>query len=302
MAFIVDANLASQLVTLYAAQAVDALQPALVMGNLINRAYDNNPGSVGNTVNVPVPVAPGGFTSANLAEGSTVSFQAPNISTAQLVVNKHRTAAITIPDMTQAFTNLDIFGTYIKPLVIQLASDIEADIFALYSGLTANTAVGVSATTLTDAVIDSAETSLFAAYVPPTAEKFLVVSPTAYSGLRQIGSYVNTYQYGPQAEALRTGELGSIKGFKVFRSQLVPKPATTTFNIAFAKDAFAMVTRNLGTVPQGMGAVSAPISLGDFGMRLTLSYNPQTVAVQAVVDCLYGVSVLRNQFGIQVLS
>src|ERR1035441_1875822 len=95
---IVDANLASQLVTLYAAQAVAALEPALVMGSLINTAYDSQPGSVGNLVNVPVPVAPGGFSSTNLAEADNVTFQAPSITTAALAVDTHRIAAIQIPD------------------------------------------------------------------------------------------------------------------------------------------------------------------------------------------------------------
>ena len=302
MAFILDAQLANQLVTLYAAQAAEALSPVLVMGSLINTAYDSSPGTVGNLVNVPIPPAPGSFTSTNSAEGASVTFQAPNITTAALPVNVHRTAAFALPDMTQAFTNLSIFDTYIKPLVIQIATDVEKDILSLYTGLTANTAVGVSATALTDAVIDSAETSLFNAYVPPTDEKFLVVSPTAYSQLRQIPSYINAYQYGPQADALRTGELGQIRGFKVFRSQLVPKPAATTYNIGFARNSMAMVTRALGDVPQGFGAVTAPIQMGNFAMRLTLSYNPVSQAMQAVVDVLYGVAVLRNGFGVQVLS
>lgn len=301
MAFIVDANLASQLVTLYASQAVQSLQPALVMGGLINTQYDSNPGAVGNTVNVPVPPLFSAFTSANVAEGSTVTFQAPSITTAAITVNTHRTAGITIPDMTQAFTNLDIYGTYIEPLVTKVAADIESDIFALYSSLTTNATVGVSATPLTDAVVDLAETELFASYVPMEHPRLLVVSPTAYSGLRQLPAYINNYQYGPNT-TLMTGELGMIKGFKVFRSQLVPKPAATTYNLAFAPNVAALVTRNLGSVPQGFGAVSSPISFGNFGMRLTLSYNPQSIAMQAVVDCLYGVAVLRNGFGVQVLS
>lgn len=302
MAFIVDANLASQLVTLYAAQAVDALQPVLVMGSLINTAYSDTPGTVGNTVNVPVPPAPGAFSSANVAEGASVTPQAVSITTAAIVVNTHRTLAIKIPDMSQAFTNMDIFGTYIKPAVIQVAMDIEKDIFALYSSITTNTPTGVSATPLTDAVVDLAETELFAAYVPPAESKFLVVSPTAYSGLRQLPAYINAYQYGPSAEPLVTGELGRIKGFKVLRSQLVPKPASTTYNLAFASNVAALVTRNLGTIPQGFGAVSAPIQFGNFGMRLILSYDPNTFAVQGSVDCLYGVAILRNAYGVQVLS
>jgi hypothetical protein len=302
MAILVDAQLASQLVTLYAAQAVDALQPAFVLGSLVNTAYDSNPGTVGNTVNVPIPVAPSVFTMTNLAEGSSITPQAPAISTVSIVVNKHQVVSFQIPDALQAFTNVNVFSLYAKPALIALATQMENDLFALYTSMTSNAAVGVSATTLTDAVVDLAETELFAAYVPPTEPKFLVVSPTAYSGLRQIPSYISKYIYGPDADALTTGELGSIKGFKVFRSQLVPKPVSTTYNLAFGRDAMALVTRNLGTVPQGFGAVSASVNYGGFSLRCVMSYDPNTLVIRGTWDVLYGVQALRPSFGVQVLS
>jgi len=42
--------------------------------------------------------------------------------------------------------------------------------------------------------------------------------------------------------------------------------------------------------------------MGNFGMRVVLSYAPNTLAQQFTVDCLYGVAVLRNLYGLQVLS
>jgi hypothetical protein len=37
-------------------------------------------------------------------------------------------------------------------------------------------------------------------------------------------------------------------------------------------------------------------------MRVTMSYQPNTLAQQFTVDVLYGVGVLRNAFGVQVSS
>ena len=37
-------------------------------------------------------------------------------------------------------------------------------------------------------------------------------------------------------------------------------------------------------------------------MRVTMSYQPNTLAQQFTVDVLYGVGVLRNAFGVQVNS
>jgi len=37
-------------------------------------------------------------------------------------------------------------------------------------------------------------------------------------------------------------------------------------------------------------------------MRVTMSYQPNTLAQQFTVDVLYGTGVLRNSFGVQVNS
>jgi len=42
--------------------------------------------------------------------------------------------------------------------------------------------------------------------------------------------------------------------------------------------------------------------LGNFGMRVVMSYQPNTLAQQFTVDILYGVGVLRNNHGVQVRS
>ena len=42
--------------------------------------------------------------------------------------------------------------------------------------------------------------------------------------------------------------------------------------------------------------------MGNFGMRVVMTYQPNTLAQQFTVDILYGVGVLRNSFGVQVRS
>ena len=44
----------------------------------------------------------------------------------------------------------------------------------------------------------------------------------------------------------------------------------------------------------GTGAIAEYAELGNFGMRVVLSYEPNTLAQQFTVDVLYGVAVLRN--------
>ncbi len=96
--------------------------------------------------------------------------------------------------------------------------------------------------------------------------------------------------------------VGRVKNFYTFRSQFVSRVSTTTNNVAFARDAFALVMRQLPKPLPGTGAIAENIDMGNFGMRVVMSYAPGTLAQQFTVDCLYGVAVLRNVFGLTVLS
>jgi hypothetical protein len=42
--------------------------------------------------------------------------------------------------------------------------------------------------------------------------------------------------------------------------------------------------------------------MGNFGIRIVMTYEPNTLAQQFTVDVLYGCAVLRNSHGIQVKS
>jgi hypothetical protein len=62
------------------------------------------------------------------------------------------------------------------------------------------------------------------------------------------------------------------------------------------------VMRRLPQPLPGTGAVAEYAELGNFGMRVVMTYQPNTLAQQFTVDVLYGTGVLRNSFGIQVDS
>jgi hypothetical protein len=76
----------------------------------------------------------------------------------------------------------------------------------------------------------------------------------------------------------------------------------TTWNLGFAKNALGLVIRRLPQPLPGTGAVAEYAELGNFGMRVVMSYQPNTLAQQFTVDILYGTGVLRNNHGIVVRS
>jgi len=179
-------------------------------------------------------------------------------------------------------------------------------LLGLYSQFTANTPLGTAGTPITEAVIDSAETALFTAMVPASAPKYLVVDSNSYSAIRQIPRFSEYYSAGEAGlKALVEGNVGKMKDFFIFRSQFVPTTGSAspnTHNLAFTKDAIGLVVRRLPQPLPGTGAVAEYAEMGNFGVRVVMSYQPNTLAQQFTVDILYGCGVLYNSFAVQVNS
>ena len=303
MPAITSTNVANAICKLVAADALPALMGNLVMGNLVNRDYEPALAQAGDTVNVPIPPV---LVANNIAEGGTVQTQNPSLGNAQIVLNTHAEATFQIPDVTKVLAVPDLLKLYMQPAVVALAERIETDLLGLYSQFTANTPLGGAGSSVTEAVVDSAETALFQAKVPASEPKYMVVSADVYSQLRQIQRF-SEYQTAGEAglRALVDGSVGKMKDFYIFRSQFVAKTGSapaTTHNLAFTKQAIGLVVRRLPQPLPGTGAIAEYAELGNFGMRVTMSYQPNTLAQQFTVDVLYGCGVLRNNAAVHILS
>jgi hypothetical protein len=303
MPSITSANVANAIVKLVAVDALPALMGNLVMGNLVNRDFEPTLAQAGDTVNVPIPPV---LTANNISEGGTVSLQNPDLGNAQIVLGTHAEASFIIPDVTKILAVPDLLKLYMQPAMIALAERVETDLMALYSQFSANTPVGTGGAALTEATVEAAETALFNAKVPASEPKYLVVDAAAYSALRQISRF-SEFQTAGEAglRVMIDGAIGKLKDFNVFRSQFVKKTGTapvTCNNVAFARTALGLAIRRLPKPLPGTGAVAEYAELGNFGMRVVMSYQPNTLAQQFTVDILYGVGVLRNNHGVQVRS
>jgi hypothetical protein len=303
MPAITSTNVAQAIVKLVAADALPALMGNLVMGNLVNRQFDPVLAQAGDTVNVPIPPA---LTANNISEGGSVVTQNPSLGNAQIVLDTHAEATFQIPDVTKILAVPDLLRLYMQPAVVALAERIETDLLALYASFTANEPLGTGGSAITEATLDSAETTLFTAKAPATTPKHLVVSGGAYSQLRQNERFSEFNSAGDAGlRALIDGTIGKLKDFFVFRSQFVAQTGSgpvTTHNVAFARDAIGLVVRRLPQPLPGTGAIAEYAELGNFGMRVVMSYQPNTLAQQFTVDVLYGAGVLRNEHGVVVRS
>lgn len=308
MPAITSLNVANAIVKLVAADALPALVGNLVMGNLVNRDYEPVLAQAGDTVNVPIApqLVANNLADVNGTGNAGVVLQNPSLANAQIVLNTHVEATFQIPDVLKVLAVPDLLRVYMQPAVVAIAEKIETDLLNLYAGFTANNPLGTPGTPVTEALIDQAETALFSAKVPSSAPKYLVVDSNTYSAMRQIprfSEFQNTGEAG--LRALVDGTIGKIKDFFVFRSQYVPATGTTpinTHNLAFCKDAIGLVVRRLPQPLPGTGAIAEYAELGNFGMRVTMSYQPNTLSQQFTVDVLYGCAILRNGFAVQINS
>src|SRR5947199_6944384 len=303
MPSITSTNVANAIVKLVAADALPVLVGNLVMGNLVNRDYELVLSEAGETINVPIPPT---MVASIIAEGGTVQTQNPSLGNAQIVLNTHAEATFQIPDVTKVLAVPDLLRIYREPAVAAIAQKIESDLLSLYAGFTANAPVGTAGTPITEATIDAAETALFLANVPPSEQKFMVVDAATYSAWRQIPRFSEFQTTGDAGlRTLIDGSVGKVKDFFVFRSQFVQKTGSspvTTHNLAFAKNAIGLVVRRLPQPLPGTGAIAEYAELGNFGVRVVMSYQPNTLAQQFTVDVLYGAAVIRNGFGVRVNS
>lgn len=293
---------AEAIAKIVATNALQALMGNLVMGALVNRDYEPSLASSGDTVNIAIPPV---LVANNIAEAGTVTPQAPNLGNAQIVLNTHVEATFTLPDASKVIATPDLWQTYMNPAIIAIAEKIETDLVSLYGNFTVNSVVG-GQTSMDEARIDLAETNLFGQKVPAAQPKYLILSATAYGQTRQLPRFTDWQNLGPnsQPSAQFTGIIpgGKLKDFWVFRSQFVPKVSSTTRNLAFARDGIALVMRKLPQPLPGTGAIASYAELGGYGLRVVMSYQPNTLAQQFTVDALYGCGVLRNSFGIEVDS
>ena len=95
---------------------------------------------------------------------------------------------------------------------------------------------------------------------------------------------------------------GSACVLGVSASRAQPRKVRIGFLGGAAKDAIGLVTRRLPQPLPGTGAIAEYAEMGNFGVRVLMSYAPNTLAQQFTVDVLYGCAVLRNSHAVQVLS
>lgn len=296
MANITTTLVADSIPTIVAAEALGFLKANTVLARLVNRNYEDEVASYGQTIKVPY----GGALSVNdKAANTAVTLQTPTAASYTLTLNKYKEVSFLVEDIAKAFARPDWLEVYARGAVMALAEQIDADIAALYSGFsqTIDATAGLSETHIRNA------RRLLNAAKAPLSERYLVLHEDAEYELLGIEKVINRNYAETLGQKAADSFVGQFMGFGIFVDQKIavaPGTPNQTKNLAFQRDAIMFASRPLPTAPDGMGVNQRTLAEDGIALRVTMSYSPDYLGAQFTLDVLYGVAEMRDNHGVVI--
>jgi hypothetical protein len=271
---------------LWSSEVLLATESALLMAPKVMR-YDSMVQGKGDTIHIPNL---SNLSANDKTASAQVTLQAPTETEVQISVDQHKEASFLVEDILAVQSNNDLMSNYTSKAGYAIAQAVDSDLLGLYSSLT-TTDVGTYGLDVSKPVILQGIETLELADVP-YEDRYLILDPTQGTALYKIDEFVKTDYLGeyqsakPTATGLRNRySWGSFFGVEVYLTNQVPSTAgtpTQIHNVLFQKEAFALAMQ------------VAPRTQSDY----ILEYLGHLV----VVDTIYGVKVLRGDFGVEVRS
>lgn len=276
-----------------AAQALGYLRANTVLARLVNRDYENEVATYGQTVKIPY----GGALSVNdKAANTAVTRQVPDDAAHTLTLNKHKEVTFLLEDIAKAFARPDWFATYAADAMSVMAEQIDSDIAALYSGFSQS----IDATSgLGEDDFRNARRLLNSAKAPATQRYAVLHEDADYEalGIEKIVNRDYTETLGSMAA---DSMVGRFMGFDLFMDQKIATASSEAKNLFFHRNAIVMASRPLPPAPANAGVQQSVMSEDGVGIRVTVGYDKDLLGVQFTIDCLYGVAELRDNHGVVV--
>lgn len=280
---------------IWAAQALGYLKANTVMLNLVNRDYSDEVATDGDTINVPIR---GNLTVRTKTAGGTVSSDSPT-GDKKAITMSHKYISFIVEDVAEAQSRPDIMNGYIADGMAMIAEDIDASLLALYSGFSATPIDATSGVGVDD--MTEARRLLNAAKVPQQGRS-IVWHEDAEAEVLQLAQFTNAQNDPANATALQLATLGRKYGFGHYMDQQVVVAGGECKNLAFHRDAMALVTRRLPDPPANTGVRAATMSEDGLGLRVLWGYSMEYLGIQVVIDLIYGAAELRDNHAVVIRS
>lgn len=276
--------------------AIAVLYENAVMAGLVNRDYDEDfAARVGDTVTIRKPTT---FTARDFNRATGIEIQDATEDGIPVTLDKFKDVsfAVTAEDLTLEIR--DFAEQLLTPAMEAIWQQIDIDLLSLRSDISqavgnatddpASTAAWNDGKVLIDAgrVLDAAKV--------PLSNRRAVVGPYGKAGWIGTDLFHSAEKRGDTA-GLRDAELGRQFGFDNYMDQHVDNlggtvGATEEVGVAFHRDAFTLVTRQLA-LPRGAQNAAVRNYKG-FGLRVVYDYDISKKQDVVSIDCLYGVKTL----------
>ncbi len=261
-----------------AREALMVLRNNTVMSSLVYRNYSSEFTKVGDTITIRKPAT---FEVKEFTSEIEVQDAIENSITVKM--DKHLDVSFNVTSKEKTLDIRNFSEQLLTPAMQAFAQKIDTYLVAL--GETVTNVVNRS----TEANIkDLAQCGKdLNSRAVPNANRYMVLSPAAYADYIVLPPILNAEKSG-STEALRSASMGKILGFETFMDQNV-----TTKNLAFHKNAFALVTRPL-ELPEG-GVKASTVTYDGFGLRVVMDYDITHKVDVVSIDMLCGVAMLDER-------
>ncbi len=198
--------------------AVMQLDNNLVMANKVFRGYETdfsdtvNGYEVGRTISVK---RPNDFT---VRDGATVNIQDSTEGKFSITVDKQKGIDFSFTSLELTLDIKDLSERVIKPAMIQLANQIDTDLFALYKNV--SNWVGTPGETINSNTDFSKMPERLDEMSVPQTPRCAVMAPADHWGL--VGAQTALLNDSLVGEAYKKGSLGNIGGVETYMAQNVP--------------------------------------------------------------------------------
>lgn len=271
---------------IWSADVVRAAESALTMAPLVKR-FDSQVKGRGDTLHVPNI---SNLSANDKTQTSEVTLQTVTETETQIAIDKWKEVSFEIEDLVTVQSSYDLRSEYTNKAGYAIAKAVDTDLLDLYSSLT-STDVGTYGVDITDATLVAAIQSLDEVDAP-IEDRYFVIKPSQKAAIMKLDKFVKADYLGSYNEPtpVKRGPnnrylWGDIYGIPVYYTNQVTTTAgtpTQTHNLLFHKEAFALALQQ------------AP--------RTQASYWQKDLAWLVTVDAVYGTSVLRPTFGVEVRS
>ena len=262
-------------------------EKALVMAPLVKR-YDTLVKQRGDTIHIPNI---SNLTANDKTQDSEVTLQTVTETETAISVDQWKEVSFEIEDIVKVQSQYDLRSEYTNKAGYAIAEAVDTDLFALIASLT-STPVGTYGSDITDATIVAALQALDEVDAP-LEDRFFVIAPSQKAAIMKLDKFVKADYLGqydmptPVKKGPNNRYLwGDIYGIPTYYTNQVPVDTgpdpDETSNVMFHKEAFALAMQ--------------------LQPRTQASYWQKDLAWLVTCDTIYGTSVLRDTFGVEVRS